>query len=154
VQKAKTSPMRYILLFLFPVSLFGQKQITLEDIWQKGTFSAKGVPGFNFMKDGVRYTRQEGSAIVAYDLRTGKATDTIINAASLKSTATGWKNTFDSYQFSGDESKILFLQAATRYTGGVRRQIIMFLIWPAASFPGYMKGAGNAMQPSLRMQPK
>lgn len=100
--------MRYILLFLFPVSLFGQKQITLEDIWQKGTFSAKGVPGFNFMKDGVRYTRQEGSAIVAYDLRTGKATDTIINAASLKSTATGWKNTFDSYQFSGDESKILF----------------------------------------------
>ncbi|MEN9414278.1 MAG: hypothetical protein RLZ62_582 [Bacteroidota bacterium] len=99
--------MRYILFFLFPISLFSQKQITLEDIWQKGTFSAKGVPGFNFMNDGVRFTRQEGSAIVAYDLRTGKATDTIFDATNLKSTASGWKNTFDSYQFSGDESKML-----------------------------------------------
>lgn len=103
----KATRMRYIILFLFPYSLFAQKQITQEDIWQKGTFSAKGIPGFNFMKDGVRYTRQEGSAVVAYDLRTGAATDTIINAAGLSSTAAGWKNTFDSYQFSDDESKIL-----------------------------------------------
>lgn len=106
--------MRYIILFLFPVSLFAQKQITLEDIWQKGTFSARGVPGFNFMKDGVRYTRQEGSTIVAYDLRTGKATDTIVNASSLNSGAAGWKNTFDSYQFSGDESKMLLSVGSTQ----------------------------------------
>lgn len=37
-----------------------QKQITLEDIWQQYTFSTRGVPGFNFLKDGKTYTRKEG----------------------------------------------------------------------------------------------
>ena len=37
----------------------GTKQITLEDLYKKGTFRMKGVPGFNAMKDGKRYTQIE-----------------------------------------------------------------------------------------------
>ncbi len=87
--------------------LFAQKPITLEDIWQKGSFSTKGVPGFNFQKDGVHYTRLEGAAIVQYDLRTGARSGVLFDAASIKTDAAGWEGAFDAYTFSADESKIL-----------------------------------------------
>ncbi|MBX2890618.1 MAG: S9 family peptidase [Saprospiraceae bacterium] len=96
------------LLFVFvPALLFSQKQITLEDIWVNGTFQAKGVPGFNFQKDGVHYTRLSGAVIEQYDLRTGEKSGVIFDAATVPTAAPGWKGVFDGYSFSGDESKIL-----------------------------------------------
>ena len=84
-----------------------QKPITLEDIWQKGTFASSGIPGFNFQKDGVHFMRLEGTAITQYDLRTGERSDTIFNAAAVKSDNINWKGRFDGFSFSADESKIL-----------------------------------------------
>jgi dipeptidyl-peptidase-4 len=99
---------RLLLLFiLLGTALLAQKPITLEDIWQKGTFSAKGIPGFNFQKDGVHYTRLNKSAIEQCDLRTGAVTGQILDAHSIKTTAAGWKDTLDGYTFSADEQKIL-----------------------------------------------
>lgn len=96
------------LLFVFvPALLFSQKQITLEDIWVNGTFQAKGVPGFNFQKDGVHYTRLSGAVIEQYDLRTGEKSGVIFDAATVPTAAPSWKGVFDGYSFSGDESKIL-----------------------------------------------
>jgi len=89
------------------------KPITLEDIWQKGTFSSKGIPGFNFQKDGVHFTRLEGTAITQYDLRTGERSGTIFDAASVKTDAPAWKGAFDGYSFSPDESKILLTTNST-----------------------------------------
>jgi dipeptidyl-peptidase 4 len=78
-----------------------QQNITLEDIWSKGTFSAKGVSGFNSMNDGKYYTVQdEDDNIVRYSFATGKSDDTI-----LKSKDIGLKNY--SYTWSVDESKLL-----------------------------------------------
>jgi dipeptidyl-peptidase-4 len=88
-------------------SLLSQKQITLEDIWQKGTFNAKGVPGFNFQNDGVHYTRLNGKIIEQYDLRTGEMSGVIFDAATVTEADTSWKGSFDGYSFSADESKIL-----------------------------------------------
>jgi len=90
-----------------------QKPITLEDIWQKGTFNTKGVPGFNFQKDGVHYTRLEGTDILQYDLRTGDQSGVIFDAASALSDAAGWEGKFDAYAFSADESKILLATGLT-----------------------------------------
>ncbi len=96
------------LCFLFaPFLLFSQKQITLEDIWLNGTFSAKGVPGFNFQNDGVHYTRLSGKIIEQYDLRTGEMSGVIFDAATVTNADTSWKGSFDGYSFSADESKIL-----------------------------------------------
>lgn len=96
------------LVFLaFSLLTFSQKPITLEDIWQNGTFASKGIPGFNFQKDGVHYTRLEGTAIAQYDLRTGERSGTIFDAATVSSTVSGWDGTFDGYTFSADESRIL-----------------------------------------------
>lgn len=99
-------------LSLFPDVALAQKTqspnpITLEDIWQKNTFSTKGIPGFNFQNDGVHFTRLEGTAITQYDLRSGERSGTIFDAATLTSEAQHWKGSFDGYAFSADESKIL-----------------------------------------------
>ena len=98
------------LLFAFllsPLFLFAQKPITLEDIWQNGTFSSKGVPGFNFQQDGVHFTRLNGKAIEQYDLRNGEKSGVIFDAATVTGADTTWKGSFDGYSFSADESKIL-----------------------------------------------
>lgn len=97
-----------LALFLsYSFTLQAQEPITLEDIWQKGTFNAKGVPGFNFQNDGVHYTRLNGGAIEQFDLRDGKQSGTILDAKALASDAPGWKGAFDGYSFSDDESKLL-----------------------------------------------
>lgn len=112
--------MRCLLLSLFSVvaltafhPLLAQKPITLDDIWQNGTFSTRGVPGFNFQKDGVHYTRLEGTAILQFDLRTGAQSGVLFDAASVASDAAGWAGAFDAYSFSADESKILLATGLT-----------------------------------------
>ncbi|MCC7466850.1 MAG: S9 family peptidase [Saprospiraceae bacterium] len=103
-----------LCLFLLPgLSLLAQKPITLEDIWQKGTFATKGIPGFNFQKDGVHFTRLEGNSIVQYDLRTGEKSGALVDAATLTSADNGWKGSFDGYSFSPDESKMLLTTNST-----------------------------------------
>ena len=87
-----------ILLLSFGAPAFSQKKITVEDIWQKGTFRTKGVPGFNFLKDGKHYSANMGDVIAKFDLTTGKQVGTIFES----------KTHFDDYSFSADESKILF----------------------------------------------
>jgi dipeptidyl-peptidase-4 len=99
---------RLFLFFLsFSIVLNAQKQITLEDIWQNGTFAPKGIPGFNFQRDGVHYTRLNGSVIEQFDLRSGEKTGVLFDAAAVKSVSPGWTGAIDGYTFSADESKIL-----------------------------------------------
>ncbi len=97
----------FTIAFLAPFALFAQKPITLEDIWQKGTFAVKDVPGFNFQNDGAHFTRLEGNTISQYELRSGDRTGIIFDASLVKSDAPDWKGTFDGYSFSPDESKII-----------------------------------------------
>lgn len=54
--------------------IFGQEDITLQNIWQDYTFSTRSVPGLNFGNDGRSYTRLENNRIVQYDLTTGEST--------------------------------------------------------------------------------
>jgi dipeptidyl-peptidase 4 len=91
-----------ILIFTFYTEGVAQKAITLEDIWQKYTFRTKGVPGFNFLKDGKHYATSEGRNIIKNDLTTGQTVGKIYEGAS----------DFDNYTFSDDESKILLATAS------------------------------------------
>jgi dipeptidyl-peptidase 4 len=88
------------LLLLTPV--FGQKAITLENIWQDYTFTPESVPGFTFMNDGQHYTRLENNKIEKYDLRTGKQVATLLDAATLPGISE-----IGDYRFTEDESKII-----------------------------------------------
>ena len=96
----------FFTLFLVSNTNIAQKEITLEDIWSKGTFRAKSVPGFNFLNDGKHYSVSEGTKIKQYDLTTGKFVKDIIDVSMLNEK--GIKEGFEGYQFSEDEQKIIF----------------------------------------------
>ncbi len=96
-----------VIALLSSVYLLAQKNITLEDIWKKGTFASKNVPGFAFRKDGRHYTKLEFNTIKQYDIATGQATDDILRAQEIK-LGSDYDKTIDDYAFSADESKILF----------------------------------------------
>jgi dipeptidyl-peptidase-4 len=87
------------------------KSITLEDLYKKGTFSVKDVPGFNAMKDGKHYTKtdKEGNRqyIRVYDLETGKADRTIFDNAT--NMFNGKQLNVEEYSFSSNEQKLLLL---------------------------------------------
>lgn len=94
-----------------------QNQITLQDIWENGTFSARSIPGFTFMKDGRQYTRQQNNSIVAYDITTGDKTQVLFDPAHIR----GFDGQFSSYSFSEDEKQILI---ATEHQQVYRRSFL------------------------------
>jgi dipeptidyl-peptidase 4 len=95
------------VLFLSIIRLNAQKPITLEDIWVNGTFTAKGVEGFNFTPDGKHYLRQEGKSILEYDLATGQKKRTVFAGEAASNIPD-----FDSYTFSAD-GKFILLATST-----------------------------------------
>lgn len=105
-------------LFILFLALAGfayaqeKKDITLEDIWKKGTFRQKSVYGVNWMNDGQYYTSQAGSEkesfIVKYDIKKGEAVDTLIRSSKLIPAGAKEAISFDDYTYSDDESKTLF----------------------------------------------
>ncbi|MBK7223801.1 MAG: DPP IV N-terminal domain-containing protein [Saprospiraceae bacterium] len=101
-----------LLCFQFllnPSSLSGQNYITLEDIYVKGTFQSRSVPGFKFLNDGRHYTRLEGNAIYIYDVETGARVDTVLEGRAIKKEA-GFDGQLGSYSFSNDENLVLLEQ--------------------------------------------
>lgn len=65
----------YTCITLLSAATAGAQQLTLEDIFSKGTYGVKSVPGFNVTEDGHHYLkidRTEGRQEVnRYDLKTG-----------------------------------------------------------------------------------
>ena len=97
---------------LLPTVTAQQKQnITLEDIWQKGTFQAKSVPGFNWMKDGRFYSSLDEGSLVQHDVTTGQPVQTLAAAADLKLPGQPQPLPVDGYSFNADEQQILFSTA-------------------------------------------
>lgn len=90
-----------LLQIILAGNLFAQKEITLEDIWLKYSYSTKGIYGWRSMKDGLHYTVKQGNKIVKYDYNTG----TVQQEWSFK--VGGATLEFDDYIFSADEKKIL-----------------------------------------------
>ncbi|KAA9331688.1 S9 family peptidase [Hymenobacter busanensis] len=85
-----------------------QKQaITLEDIWSKGTFAARSVPGFNWMHDGRYYSALDKGEVVQHDVTTGAAVQTLVPLADLKPAGQSQPINVDGYDFNADEQKLL-----------------------------------------------
>ena len=84
------------------------KNITLEDIWTKRTFSARGVYGIRSMADGEHYCTMSRTGIAKYSYATGeKVADVcLFNAPDLKKKAKPLPP-MEGYEFSKDEQKIL-----------------------------------------------
>ncbi|AKD02925.1 S9 family peptidase [Pontibacter korlensis] len=103
-----------LLCFAFVAQAQQKKDITLEDIYQKGTFRAKSVYGVNWMSDGRYYSSQVPDEknrvydIVKYDVTTGQPVNTIIEGENLVPAGSSAPIQYDDYTFSSDEQKVLF----------------------------------------------
>lgn len=97
----------FLLLGCAAASL-AQQTPSLDDIFVKGAFNAKGVPGFNSMNDGKYYCAQdEQENIIRYSFATGKAVDTLVRSADLKVNGKGDAVSHFGFKWSNDESKLL-----------------------------------------------
>lgn len=83
-----------------------KKNITLEDIWSKGTFRSQSVQQINWMKDGAFYSALEGEKIVKHQVTDGAAVATLFDAATSVENL-GKKVAMEDYSLSADEQKIL-----------------------------------------------
>lgn len=100
--------MAFALLAGAGVASAQTKNITLEDIWTKGTFRAKGVYSIRSMADGEHYCTMSRTGIAKYSYATGeKVADVcLFNAPDMKKKAKPLPP-MEGYEFSKDEQKIL-----------------------------------------------
>lgn len=98
----KTSILMAALLLC--CSVFAQ-EITLEDIWAKGTFRSKSIDEIRSMKNGENYCILKREGIEKYAYSTGKKIEQIVSFSDLKF-KTENEYIFD-YRFNQDESKLL-----------------------------------------------
>lgn len=109
-----------------------QQAITLEDIWNKGTFFPKMISGFINLKDGKSYCKieqnQEGNTkVVQYAYETGEKTGVLIDGEAIAS-ANGLKNfAFGSFTLNADENKALIPVATESIYRHSSRSI--FYVW-------------------------
>jgi dipeptidyl-peptidase-4 len=129
-RKLLSQPWLIAALFLccqLPQTMWAQKRanITLEDIWQRGTFAVKNVPGFNALKDGRRYTQLDengGEEINSYDLSSGKKLATIFRSSTTKGLSA-----INDYQFSANEDKLLIYTEPEP----IYRRSVLYKVWVA-----------------------
>ena len=98
----------FLLLLCIPFWANAQtKQITLEDIYRKGTFRPDFVAGFSSMKDGRYYTEsdKEGN-LLKKSFATGETVGTIVAKDAVKDEL-GKVVALSDYEWSDDETKLL-----------------------------------------------
>lgn len=124
----------YTLLFLLLGSMqttqAQQTQINLEDIWKRGVYAAKSVPGFSFQNDGLHYTRIEQDngfdVINQYDITTGARSGQLLNANEVKGDA-DFRKRIEDYSFSSNENKMLIsTQVQQIYRHSTRAQFYIY----------------------------
>ena len=99
------------ILFTCFSTAFAQPNITLEDIWGKGTFRSDYVYGLNSMKDGLHYTTLDrdrgGNVINKYSYKTGELVEPILQSIVLLPEGEEKPLSIGSYSFSADENQVL-----------------------------------------------
>lgn len=82
--------------------------LSLDLIFASRTFAPKSVRGIRPMNDGERYTQIKRDSINAYSYQTGRLTDVIVTSDQLIPQGESQPIALYDYEFSDDETKILF----------------------------------------------
>jgi dipeptidyl-peptidase-4 len=99
-----------IILALFSLGLNAQKkQVTLEDIWKKGTFRGDFVRGFSSTESGEAYRVIEEGELIERSFKTGSKVKSYDFYKDLS--YDGDKLNISSYRFSADGKKMLLFTA-------------------------------------------
>ncbi len=100
--------MTFALLAATGAATAQTRQITLEDIWTKRTFSPRGIGGIRSMQDGEHYLSMTRTGIAKYSYLTGEKVEDIclFGGPAMQNKAKPLPP-FESYEMSADEQKIL-----------------------------------------------
>jgi len=107
------------LLFVWLISWSQNEELTLEDIYKKGTFRAERFQSVRWMKDNKGYSALERNTsvgardLVRYDAKTGERTVLISAERLIPVGATEPLSIYD-YQWSADDSKMLIFTNTKR----------------------------------------
>ncbi|MEO7924725.1 MAG: S9 family peptidase [Chitinophagaceae bacterium] len=110
----KITPLFLLINFLISPIVFSQPsttRLTLEDIYQNGTYRQKGFGPVRWMKDNLGYTTLEkgevsGTDIVRYDAATGNRSIEV-NAKQLIPAGSKTPLSIADYEWSADNNKLL-----------------------------------------------
>ncbi|HMW39518.1 MAG: alpha/beta fold hydrolase [Saprospiraceae bacterium] len=101
-----------ILLILLSKLLTAQKRdITLEDIFERGVFKTRGIGDLDFRKDEIHYTRLEDNKFVNYEIATGNKSSVLMD---IEAEAEEISDKVKSYKFSENE-RFLLLETDQEY---------------------------------------
>ena len=99
----------FFLFIAFSITLSAQKkEISLDDIWTNNTFRTERLNSFQSLKKGDYYTilnyngDTRSSTLDKYSYKTLNKVETIVNSKDLHEI-----DSFDSYEFSKDEEKLI-----------------------------------------------
>jgi dipeptidyl-peptidase-4 len=104
-------PLPVLFLVVTSAVLFAQtatKTISLEDIFKNRKFSSRGVYGMQSLNDGDHYCQLKKDSLNVYDYESGKFLRTIVTAGALVPPGDSVPIDMGSFEFSDDETKILF----------------------------------------------
>ncbi len=97
-----------LILGSFGINAQSLKQISLEDIWVKGTYAPKFVAGFQSLNDGRFYCATDAQQnLLRFNLVSGKLVDTILSQSVIEQLNNGNSIDLDDVTFSADEQKVL-----------------------------------------------
>lgn len=92
-------------LIIFTLHAQTDQQITLEDIFTKGTFREVSVKELRSMNDGEHYTTFENrTKIIKHSYKTGEIVEVLFDITKVEDAPI---SSFSGYEFSADETKIL-----------------------------------------------
>ena len=92
----------FIICFISTSIVFAQKEITVSDIYEKGTFRQESVYNVNWMNDGKFYSALDDNKVQKIDVENGKVVETLVDGDKLDP-----ELDIKNYSFSKDEQKLL-----------------------------------------------
>ena len=104
-------PVFLVLLQVAATAQQGKKSIALDDIYKARKFGSRGVPGLRSMNDGEHYCQMKKDSINLYEYKTGLLSSTLVTSKKLVPAGDTVPIEMGSFEFSDDESKILFATA-------------------------------------------
>ena len=137
------------VLLTAALSLQAQPELTLEDIYVKGTFRARGVPQPTWMEDGRSYSALTEKGLVRVDAAT-LAETVIVPQAAFVPEGTARPLRVEDYTWSEDRTKLVIYTNSRR----VWRRNTRGDYWLLDVAAGTVRQLGKGLEPSRMMYGK
>jgi dipeptidyl-peptidase-4 len=98
----------FMILAIPSLAQTEKKSISFDDVFKNRKFSSRPVQGMRSMKDGIHYTQVRKDSLNVYEYSSGKYVRTLLTSAMLVPKGDTVPLPIYSYEFSDDESKLLF----------------------------------------------